>query len=492
MNSWQKSILSQIRAIRYRTLCNTEFMTTIKISWKSICASPLTAGINVLLIAFGTGILTLLLLASDQIGRKLESGSRNIDLVVGAKGSPLQLILSSVYHADFPTGNIPLKEAEKLAAHPMVEQAVPLALGDNYAGFRIVGTDSGFAQLYGLAWDEGGLWKNDFEVTVGAAVARKQGLKIGDTFFGAHGLSGEGHVHDQQAYRVTGILEPGQNVADQLVLTNISSVWLMHDEHKGHEEHEHGEDDQEDHPHESRHEHGHEEHEHDHEHSGHQASEHTPPDHHQHGTQERGRNEGNRQEALSAKQIQQEMYGGKEEEQITSLLIRYRSPAAVAAFPRMVNESTGLQAASPAMESARLFSLIGIGIDTLQWLAALIMGISAVSIFASLYNSLKERRYDLAVMRTLGASRGRLFLVVIFEGMILTATGAVCGIAAGHLALHLLGHFQDTSQAQLTGMTLLLGEIGLLATGFGIGILAALIPALQAYRSNISGTLSNE
>lgn len=404
-------------------------MSPLKISWKSLWSKPLSSALNILLIAFGTGILTILLLASTQIAGKLDNNSKDIDLVVGAKGSPLQLILSSIYYIDFPTGNIPLKAAQELSRNPLVKRAVPLALGDNYNGTRIVGTDSNFVSVYKLTVKSGKFWAKDFETTIGAAVAESQHLKVGDTFYGAHGLSGSSDIHKSHKYIVSGILEPQGNVADNLILTNVASVWKMHEGH----DHEHEKEDAGEH-HEEEHEHG--------------------------------------------------------EKELTSLLIQYRSPMSVVLFPRMVNETTNMQAASPAQESTRLFSLIGVGIDTLQWFAALIMFIAAISVFVNLYNSLKERKYDLAIMRTLGASRGKLFLIVIAEGIILTLAGAIAGIALGHLALQLIGSYQESSQARLTGTVFLKDEIYLLLAGLGIGIFAAVIPAIQAYRSNISRILS--
>ena len=153
-------------------------MSPLNISWKSLWSKPLSSALNIMLIAFGTGILTILLLASTQISEKLDNNSKDIDLVVGAKGSPLQLILSSIYYIDFPTGNIPLKDAMELAHSPFVKRAVPLALGDNYNGIRIVGTDSNFVSLYQLKMMQGKFWQKDFETTIGASVARSQGLKI--------------------------------------------------------------------------------------------------------------------------------------------------------------------------------------------------------------------------------------------------------------------------------------------------------------------------
>jgi putative ABC transport system permease protein len=398
-------------------------MSPFKISWKSLTAKPLSSALNMLLIAFGTGILTILLLASTQIENKLNNNSKDIDLVVGAKGSPLQLILSSIYYIDFPTGNIPLKEANELSHNPFVKRAVPLALGDNYNGVRIVGTDSNYISLYGLKTQSGRFWQADLEATIGENVAKENKLKVGDTFFGAHGLTENTDLHKDHAYKVVGILAPQGNVTDNLILTNIASIWEMHEE-KGHHE-----------------------------------------------------------EAPAAA-------NDLEDKEITSLLIQYRSPMSVAMFPRMVNQMTSLQSASPAMESTRLFSLIGVGVDTLQWFAILIMLIAAISVFVNLYNSLKERSYDLAIMRTLGASRTKLFLIVILEGLILTFIGTIIGIALGHLAMQLIGHYQESNQAKLTGLIYLPEENYLLLAGLGIGIFAAIIPAMQAYRSNISNILA--
>ncbi|WP_199119514.1 FtsX-like permease family protein [Pedobacter sp. ASV28] len=401
-------------------------MSPFNISWKNLWSKPLNAALNILLIAFGTGILTVLLLASTQIEDKLEKNSKDIDLVVGAKGSPLQLILSSIYYIDFPTGNIPMKEAKALMRNPFVKRAVPLALGDNYNGVRIVGTDSNYISLYGLKIQSGRFWQADLEATIGANVAKAQNLKVGDTFLGGHGLTEMKDEHKEHAYQVVGILTPQHNVTDNLILTNISSVWKMHG------------DEGEEHP----------------DQNNNNATDHD------------------------------------KDREFTSLLIQYRSPMAVAMFPQMVNQTTTMQAASPAQESTRLFSLIGIGVDTLQWFALLIMLIAAVSVFVNLYNSLKERAYDLAIMRTLGASKSKLFFIIILEGLILTLIGTFIGIALGHGILQWIGSYQESSQARINGILFIKEEFYLLAAGLLIGIIAAIIPAVQAYRSNISKILA--
>lgn len=400
-------------------------MNIFKISSKNLVRNKLTTILNIILVAFGVSILSILFLASTQISSKLEKNAKDIDLVVGAKGSPLQLILSSVYHIDYPTGNIPAKDAYKLMQNPMVKRAVPLALGDNYNGYRIVGTDSTFSNLYGLSIQKGSFWHKDLEATLGNTVALTSGLKIGDFFFGAHGLTGNGDVHKQHAYQVKGILKPQGNITDNLILTNIGSVYKMHEEKHV---------------------------------------------------------EGHSNVSEGAKEIN--------DKQITALLIQYKSPMSVILFPRMVNQSTNMQAASPAMESARLFSLIGVGIDTLQWFAIFIMGIAALSIFISLYNAMKERKYDLAIMRCLGASKSKLFFLVMFEGVLVTFIGACLGLLIGHIALEVIGAYQESSQAKLTGLTAIPQEVYLIWIGLFIGALASLIPAMQIYKVDIAETLT--
>lgn len=435
-------------------------MNILQIAWKNMRQSPATSILGILLTAFGTGILCLLILTSHQFEEQLDSNSRGIDLVVGAKGSPIQLILSSIYHMDNPTGNISLAEAQQLAANPMVKLAVPLSLGDNYRGHRIVGTDSTFLALYNLKLAEGRLWHDDFEAVIGAEVARKHDLDIGDKIYGSHGLSSDGHAHDEHPYTITGILAPGHSVVDQLVISNLASVWRMHgddgDNHSAGDEHGHTHDSA-----------GVEEHEH------HHGEDHN----HDHGD-----------EPQLVKSIMGHIGSGERE--ITSMLIQYRNPAAIGMFPRLVNQHSSMQAASPALESARLFSLLGIGIDSLQVLAYVIMFMAALSVFISLYNALKSRKYDLAVMRTLGASQAKLFGIVIAEGILLTFVGAIVGVVIGHTALYLIGASTDGSAKFVEAFALLPQEGGLVLIGVAIGFVAALIPAVKAYRTPISHTLA--
>jgi len=162
-------------------------------------------------------------------------------------------------------------------------------------------------------------------------------------------------------------------------------------------------------------------------------------------------------------------------------------------MPRMVNSNTNMQAASPAFETQRLFSLLGIGVDLLKSFAYIIIIISGLSIFISLYNALKDRKYDLAIMRSLGASRTKLFVHVILEGIIITVLGGILGYVLGHgLTEVLAGSYEKSDEVGITGLVFVNQELYVMLIALGVGILASLIPAFNAYKTDISKVLADD
>lgn len=204
-------------------------MKTIVFSWRYLWSRPLAAALNLLLLSLGLASITFLLGVSHQINQAFERDLAGIDVVVGAKGSPMQLILSGVFQLDVPTGNIPLAAVKALQAHPQVAQIIPISMGDSFRGFRIVGTTPDYVTHYDAKLAQGVLWKSSMQAVLGARVAQQSGLKVGDTFTGTHGLAAGGHAHGQSAYTVTGILAPNASVLDRLVLTPTESVWQVHE-----------------------------------------------------------------------------------------------------------------------------------------------------------------------------------------------------------------------------------------------------------------------
>ena len=384
----------------------------------------------------GIAIISLLLLLNKQLDDQFRRNIRGIDMVLGAKGSPLQLILSSIYQIDSPVGNIPLAEAERLTRNPMIKTAIPLALGDNYRSFRIVGTTKKYLDHFEATVGQGKLFAADLECVIGVRVAESTGLKIGDLFAGSHGLDAEGEAHEDTKYKVVGILNPSNSVADQLILTPVSSVWAIHEEH---------------------------------EHKGEGAAvgevdhEHEGDDHTEEG-----------------------------EREITSMLIKFRNPMGMM-LARGINTNSKLQAAMPQIEVNRLFELLGVGVETLRYLALAIIFVAGISVFVSLYNSLKERRYEMALMLSMGATRTQLFTMLLLEGLVLALIGFVAGLLISRLSLWFIsGYVQGTYHYDVANFGIQPDEWYILVAAIGIGLVAAALPAIGVYRMNISRTLAEE
>ena len=404
-------------------------MSIFKLSLKNIFSRPMSSVLSIMLLSLGVSMISLLILINTVLKEQMDNNLKGIDMVVGAKGSPLQLILSSVYHVDSPTGNIPLKEAKAIENNKMVGYSVPLLYGDNYNGYRIVGTNSKFFELYELNIKSGNFFSKDFEVVVGSKIAERLNLNLEDEFISSHGLRETGEAHANSPFIIKGILEFSNSVADQLILTSPESVWEIHAEHDHDDEHDH-------------------EDEHDHD---------------------------------------------DDEKEITAMLIKFKSPMNIIQFPRYINEQTNLQSAVPSYEISRLFKLFGFGIETFSLLAYLIILVSGMSIFITLFNSMKERKYDLALIRTLGGTRFQLSLMLIYESLLLTIIGFFIGIGLSRLSIIFISKIMDANfNYSLNNTGVLNDEWWLLTVSIIIGLVACLIPSIQVYRMDISKTLSDE
>ncbi|HMO42445.1 MAG TPA: hypothetical protein PKB04_03795, partial [Phenylobacterium sp.] len=194
-----------------------------------------------------------------------------------------------------------------------------------------------------------------FGAVMGGPQARQLGAGLGQKFIGSHGLSGDGHDHDQTPFELVGVLAPTGAVLDRLIVTPAESVWAAHgiplpgarDEH---------------------------DHDHDEDHAAEAA----------HAT-----------------------HGG--EPDVTALLVKYRSTMAAVRLPRMINDQAGLQAAVPAVEMTRLLALLGVGLDAVRAFAILLMATSGLSIFVALYSALRQREGDMAMLRVMGARPAAIF-----------------------------------------------------------------------------------
>ena len=403
-------------------------MNIFKLSFKNIFHKPVGTVLSIVLLTLAVGIISILIHVNASIENQMNNNLKGIDMVVGAKGSPLQLILSSVYHVDSPTGNISLADANSITRNRMVKNSTKLSFGDNYKGFKIVGTEKNFLELYKCHVEDGRIWKKSLEAVVGNKVAEILELKIGDEFTSSHGLGDYGESHEDSVFKVVGILESSNSVADQLILTSLESVWDIHKEH--------------DHDHDEEHDHDHDE----------------------------------------------------DSKEITSILVKFDSPMNIISFPRYINEETNMQAAIPSYEISRLFKIFGIGFETLTYLAYLIMFVSGLSLFLNLLNSLRERKYEMALIRTIGGTKVQTSLMLFYESIILCIIGFVGGIILSRKGILVTSNMLEESLNYSISIPILLSnqEILLLIFSISIGILACVIPAVNVYNMNISKTLSDE
>lgn len=444
-----------------------------KLAWRNIIFKPLNTLLSVVLLTASVAIITLLILLQNQFEDKFNSNIEGVDLVLGAKGSPLQLILSSVYQVDAPTGNISFDSAKVWMEHQYVEKAIPLAFGDNYKGFKILGTTTDYLEKYQLTLNKGKLFKHNFDVVVGSQVAEKLNLNLGDAFFGAHGHAEQGEVHDSYAYKVVGIANESGKVADNLILCNIPSVWQMHAGH--------------DHDHD---------HDHDHESEftnpphGEEGHVHSDDEEHDHGETV---NLPHGEEGHIHSDYENDMSIDTPNMDITSVLIKFRNKMGFVMWPNIIAQNTNMQAASPAVEINRLFTLFGVGITGLQYLAYAIMFISGLSIFIALYNTLKERKYEFALLRVQGAKRSQLLILVLLESILLCIVGFIFGTILGRVGLYVLSTLSESEfKMNFDPFVFHWKQEGLLLIiTLLVGVLAAAIPAIKAYTLNLSKTLAN-
>ncbi len=397
-------------------------MNMVTLSWRYLWSRPLQALLNLVLLSLGLASVTFVLLVSEQIEKAFERDLAGIDVVVGAKGSPMQLILSGVFHIDVPPGNIALSDVQELQQQPQVAQVIPLSMGDTYQGFRVVGTTPDYIAHYGASLAQGKPWTAAMQAVVGTRVAQVTGLKAGDSFAGSHGLGQGGQEHGDNPYRVVGVLGRCACVLDRLILTGTESVWQVHEK--------------------------------------------------------------------SSTSTEEDRKIMESEREVTMALVRYRTPLAAVTFPRYVNASTAMQAAAPAVEVSRLLRMMGTGTDMLKAFGGVLLLTAGLSVFIALWNAVRERQPDLAMLRMLGARPRRVAGLVMCEALWLALLACAMGLAAGHGLTSLVGVALDAQRSvSVSGWVWVPAEGAVLVLAWIVALLAAWLPALAAYRVDVSQLL---
>jgi putative ABC transport system permease protein len=456
-------------------------MNLVKIVSKNMRQRALATWLTGASVMLGVALVVAILLIKQGVQQRFEQGTLGYEMVVGAKGSPLQLVLNTVYNLDISPGNISWKLFEQLRDDKRVKLAVPFSVGDNYKGFRIVGTTDSFFKEFEFepgrrpelaagrvfnfseaalksafreaeerarereARERGEEFKpaaepaaveRPFEAVVGSTVAEDTGLAVGQKFIAAHGVqpSAEAIEHTANPWTVVGILRPTHTAVDRAIYINLDSFYHI----EGHELRA----------------------------PGGQAKEEKPA-------------------AEEAKDTD------PDPGQVSSIVLKLRSPITAFGLYREINDREDAQAAFPAAEIRKLFSIVG-NIDRLLLAqAVLILVVAGVAIAVSIYNSMSERRREIAILRALGARRGTIFSIVLLEAVSICVLGAVAGLLCGHLVVGLANEaLYKASGFVIPAFHIQPLEWYVLGVAVILGAVSGIGPAIGAYRTDVAKNLA--
>jgi putative ABC transport system permease protein len=411
----------------------------MRIVLRSLRQHALSTAITVLSVALASGLVMAVFAIKQQTYEAFTGGPVGFDAVLGARGSQLQLVLNTVFHLETSPGNIPYAMYTAISADPGVSLAIPYAVGDNYEGYRVVGTTpelfTRFEYSAGrkLTVAPGGrLFSEDEQgAVVGSFVAQQTGLKVGDHIKPYHGLQfDESQQHDDE-YEVVGVLEPSNSPSDRVVWIPIMGIYRM---------------------------------------SGHVL---------------RGTGKAYRPAPDSLIP--------EEHREVSAVMLKLTDPTAGIYLDQTINrQGKSATLAWPiGRVMADLFGKIGWINDVLAMVAYLVVVVAAGSILASIYNTMNERRREFAILRSLGARRGTVFSAIVLESTTIT----ILGVLAGYLVYAaILGASLVVVRAQ-TGVVLDAWRFdpALVLTPVGmalLGALAGLVPAFKAYRTDVASNLT--
>lgn len=452
-------------------------MNLFKIVVKNMRQRALATWLTGTSVALGVALAVAILLIKQGVQQRFEQGTLGYEMVVGAKGSPLQLVLNTVYNLDISPGNISWRLFEQLRDDKRVKLAVPFSVGDNYHGFRIVGTTDSFFKEFEFEpgrkpeLAEGRIFnfseaalrsafqeaeqrakerearergeevkpaaepqpeprQRPFEAVIGSTVALETGLKIGQTFIAAHGVqpSAEAKEHTENPWTVVGVLAPTHTACDRGIYINLDSFYHI---------------------------------------------------------------EGHEIRGPTAPAKVEEKDNDPDPGQVSSVVLKLRSP--IHAFPlyREINDRQDAMAAFPAAEIRKLFDIVG-NIDRLLLAQAiLILIVAGVAIAVSIYNSMSERRREIAILRALGARRTTIFSIVLLEAVTICLIGSAAGLVGGHLVVAASnGFLYKASGFVIPAFHIQALECYILAVAVVLGAFSGLGPALGAYRTDVARNLA--
>ena len=440
-----------------------------QIAWSELRHRPWQTLLLTLLIALAIASSVFIAALSFGMHYGLTKATEPFQQIVGAKGSANQLVLNTVYLKDRPIGNISGDLYQDVKNNPLVKQAIPLAFGDNWRGFRIVGTENTIfdyrVKPQSEPWlkvAEGRRFNAPFEAVIGDGAAKLLGAKIGDTFQSIHGATAHGHVHKDQTYTIVGILAPVEGPYDHAVLTDIRSVWLAHEDHHDHE-HEQAD--------------AHEEHEHEHEHE--HADVHEEEHEHEHHPI-----------AAAGKPAAQAVNDGEHAAsagQVTAVLIQPQGYGQALKLAMEFQGRNDAQLVFPAQVIIQLFSLMGQGEKMWWYIGAFFIAAALLVVLSTLYLSGLQRLPERAILRVLGAKRSELLTVTLWQNGLIMVLGGILGYVLGYAGYLGVRSLMATNTAIALPLTFLKEPLLIALGTMAIGLLASLIPAwLLARKDTLS------
>jgi len=441
-------------------------MSLLTIAWRSIQQRRLASCLTAFSMALGVALVVTVVVVHRVVRDSFTAPAGGYHLVVGKKGSKLQLVLNTVYHLQEPIENIPYsvytdflpERGGKYIAY--AEFAIPYCLGDNYEGFRVVGTTPDmfeklqYANQRRYEFEEGGRnfkAENFFEAVIGSGVARQTGLGVGDEFQPTHGVTEEADGHKHDAFNIVGVLKPTGTANDRALFINMEGFFLLEghaDTRKAEKEPAEGDDA-------------------------------APEDTHLHAENDHA---GHSHEPLP-----------EEQREVTALLVKARNDVFANHLHNGINEGVEAQAVYPIQVVQDFFDKLVKQITTvLKWLAALIIVEAGISILVSIYNSMSDRRREIAVMRALGAGRGTVMNIVLIESILLSVGGGLAGIVLGHGLIGVLSPFiAEQTSVSISFLEFDIIELALIPTLILLAVIIGFLPAVVAYRTDVAKALTS-
>ena len=500
-----------------------------KLSWKLLWHNPLQALFLIFITSFSIALSVFLLSTGQGLHQGLVKATEPFTLIVGSQGSANQLVLHTVFLQDKPIGNISYEEVEHLRADTeRVKSAIPLAYGDNYQGFPIVGTEPGIFDIKPnpkapnwLRLQSGERFDAPYEAVIGHQAAEMAGLNIGDTFYSIHGHVAAGKAHDEHAYTVVGILEPVGGPYDKAIFTDIESIWDSHHEHGDtehnhddahrHDRHEggdvHGEHDIDSgHEHEhdaakgehAAHGHAHEheqvdaihEHEHDHEHDHEHEHEHEHGDtlHEDEGDREHEAESTEHRHASESKEGSEASHAhdGRETTAVMIEPVSYATAYQLALEYRQGSKAHGnAQLVFPSQVVVQLFSVMGQGLKIWLPIGVAIILLSFVVMLVSVYVSNLGRLREQAVLKALGASDRELLIIAFLQNAYLILLGCAVGWIIGQVGYVAVVRLMSDTTAISMGLGIERDGIFLTVGAAALGIACSMIPAALMRKKDI-------